>query len=188
MDIQCKFCAKYFPFRDRKIYCSYECSRQSQLNKLRQKRIDSRKQKDWHNVIKKCFVCDKEFKLISPNQSNCSKQCSKASVDFDYIKHNLSKYHNKNTPQISWLKLRVSVFDRDKFSCKYCGRSPMVETGVVLHIDHKIPKSSNGEIDDIDNLITACQQCNLGKADLILSIWKDKKSKKIKGNKGVLEA
>lgn len=55
--------------------------------------------------------------------------------------------------------LRFSVFRRDNFTCRYCGRS---SPAVVLHCDHKHPRSKGGE-DVIDNLVTACSDCNYGK-------------------------
>jgi HNH endonuclease len=56
-------------------------------------------------------------------------------------------------------KLRFEVFKRDGFTCVYCGAQP---PGVILHVDHVIPRA-NGGSDDIDNLVTACDGCNLGK-------------------------
>jgi len=57
--------------------------------------------------------------------------------------------------------LRFKVLKRDNFTCQYCGRS---SPDVELHIDHKIPVSMGGS-DDIENLITACAECNIGKSD-----------------------
>jgi len=71
----------------------------------------------------------------------------------------------------AWLKLRMLILDRDSFRCRYCGRSPIDEIGVILHIDHKIPKSRGGK-DEMKNLITSCEQCNLGKGDILLNFWK----------------
>jgi hypothetical protein len=62
-------------------------------------------------------------------------------------------------------KLRFEVFKRDKFTCQYCGKSA---PDVTLHCDHIQPISKGG-IDNILNLITSCQDCNLGKADTELS-------------------
>lgn len=62
-------------------------------------------------------------------------------------------------------KLRFEVFKRDKFTCQYCGRSA---PEVILHADHIQPVSKDGET-DITNLITSCQDCNLGKGDRELS-------------------
>ncbi len=60
-------------------------------------------------------------------------------------------------------KLRFDVFKRDKFVCQYCGAcGPNVE----LEVDHKIPVSRGGT-DDIDNLKTACFNCNRGKGDRV---------------------
>lgn len=55
--------------------------------------------------------------------------------------------------------VRFNVFRRDKFTCRYCGRSsPEVE----LHCDHVQPIAKGGS-DLEDNLITACVDCNYGK-------------------------
>lgn len=57
------------------------------------------------------------------------------------------------------LSLRFSVYERDKHTCQYCGRkSPEVD----LQIDHVHPVSLGGD-DRIDNLLTACRDCNIGK-------------------------
>ncbi len=56
-------------------------------------------------------------------------------------------------------KLRFEVFKRDEFQCCYCGQTP---PAVLLHIDHIYPVALGGT-NDIDNLATACQDCNLGK-------------------------
>jgi 5-methylcytosine-specific restriction endonuclease McrA len=63
------------------------------------------------------------------------------------------------------LALRYKVFKRDKFKCR-CGRSPATDPTVILHVDHKIPVSKNGT-NDIDNLETMCNYCNIGKGDKI---------------------
>jgi hypothetical protein len=56
-------------------------------------------------------------------------------------------------------KLRFDVFKRDGFVCAYCGATP---PSVVLQVDHINPVA-NGGSNDIDNLITSCQPCNIGK-------------------------
>ncbi|MGA2616809.1 MAG: HNH endonuclease [Thermoguttaceae bacterium] len=73
----------------------------------------------------------------------------------------------KRTPRQPSLRLRFRVFQRDRFSCQACGRSPATEPGVVLHVDHIIPYSDLGET-VLENLQTLCSRCNLGKSDLIL--------------------
>jgi len=56
-------------------------------------------------------------------------------------------------------KTRFEVFKRDGFTCQYCGRKP---PEVILEIDHILPKKRKGK-DNIENLITACFDCNRGK-------------------------
>lgn len=62
-------------------------------------------------------------------------------------------------------KTRFEVFKRDQFVCQYCGSHP---PSVVLHVDHIHPVAEGGT-NDIDNLVTACQACNLGKGATLLS-------------------
>jgi hypothetical protein len=63
-------------------------------------------------------------------------------------------------------KLRFDVFKRDGFRCVYCGAHPSVE--VLLEIDHIHPVAEGGT-NDIDNLVTACLNCNRGKGAALLS-------------------
>lgn len=55
---------------------------------------------------------------------------------------------------------RFNVFKRDGFTCQYCGDHP---PQAVLHVDH-IVAVANGGGNDMDNLVTACLSCNLGKS------------------------
>jgi excisionase family DNA binding protein len=55
--------------------------------------------------------------------------------------------------------IRFSVFQRDQFTCQYCGqRAPNVQ----LELEHRIPVCEGGT-DEMDNLVTACTACNRGK-------------------------
>lgn len=56
-------------------------------------------------------------------------------------------------------RLRFSIFERDQFTCQYCGKTP---PKVVLHVDHIIPVVAGGT-NDPENLRTSCADCNLGK-------------------------
>jgi len=57
------------------------------------------------------------------------------------------------------LSLRFSVYDRDGHTCQYCGRKP---PEVTLQVDHVYPVVLGGK-NKIDNLLTACRDCNIGK-------------------------
>lgn len=56
-------------------------------------------------------------------------------------------------------KRRWQVLARDSFTCQYCGRRP---PEVPIEVDHRVPVAAGGG-DEIDNLITSCQDCNRGK-------------------------
>jgi hypothetical protein len=61
--------------------------------------------------------------------------------------------------------IRFEVFKRDGFQCAYCGKAP---PQVCLEVDHVDPKTDGGS-DDINNLITACFDCNRGKRHVPLT-------------------
>ena len=57
-------------------------------------------------------------------------------------------------------RLRFEIFKRDAFVCQYCGRTP---PDVVLEADHVVSVSTGGG-NESTNLVTACVDCNRGKA------------------------
>ena len=59
---------------------------------------------------------------------------------------------------------RFRILVRDGFRCKSCGASPLVKSGIELHVDHILPWSKGGETTD-ENLESKCKQCNLGKGN-----------------------
>lgn len=65
----------------------------------------------------------------------------------------------------SWRALRQAVFERDEFTCVYCGAKD------PLACDHVIPRSRGGR-NEMSNLVTACRPCNSSKRDRLLSEWK----------------
>jgi hypothetical protein len=75
-------------------------------------------------------------------------------VDLGIPRHRTSRDPNS--------ALRWRVANRDGFRCLHCGRSPALNPGVTLHIDHVVPWSKGGET-VIENLQTLCSECNVGK-------------------------
>lgn len=55
---------------------------------------------------------------------------------------------------------RFETFQRDGFTCRYCGQKP---PDVILEVDHIVPICAGGT-DDPANLVTSCFACNRGKA------------------------
>lgn len=64
------------------------------------------------------------------------------------------------------LRLRFRVLKRDNFSCRACGASPALTPGLLLHVDHIQAWSRGGETAE-ENLQTLCEQCNLGKSNVL---------------------
>lgn len=60
--------------------------------------------------------------------------------------------------------LRFEILRRDQFRCHYCGKE---SAQTELHVDHVVPQSLGGS-NDPSNLVTACAECNSGKAGRIL--------------------
>lgn len=59
-------------------------------------------------------------------------------------------------------RTRFEVLRRDGHTCQYCGaKAPDVQ----LHVDHVVPLALGGS-DKPDNLVTACRDCNTGKASI----------------------
>ncbi|MCP4639984.1 MAG: HNH endonuclease [bacterium] len=56
---------------------------------------------------------------------------------------------------------RSSIFERDSFTCQYCGE-PFPRS--QLTIDHVVPQSRGGQ-DCWENLVLACGTCNVAKGD-----------------------
>jgi len=73
------------------------------------------------------------------------------------------KPKRKNNKRKSLTKsIRHEVFKRDNYRCLECNASK--DDGVVLHVDHIIPVAQGGS-DELDNLQTLCQDCNLAKSN-----------------------
>lgn len=107
-----------------------------------------------------CSICAKPIpEHRSKRARYCSDNCSvEATKRNDRIRSFVDK-----TP---YLKMRFRILARDGFVCQYCGRG--VKDKIKLEIDH-IKSFNKGGTTTIDNLITACSDCNNGKRDILLS-------------------
>lgn len=59
-------------------------------------------------------------------------------------------------------RLRFEILRRDGYTCRYCGA---MAPFVTLAVDHVIPVALAGG-DEPSNLVTACTDCNAGKASI----------------------
>jgi len=107
------------------------------------------------------------------NSDNLNEENIDNSLPLIPITNNIQNYKEtqnkikiKRTPRGINLRLRWTVLKRDNFSCRKCGRSPAKDQRIILHVDHIIPWSKGGET-ATNNLETLCEQCNLGKSNLV---------------------
>jgi 5-methylcytosine-specific restriction endonuclease McrA len=63
-------------------------------------------------------------------------------------------------------RMRFEVLQRDNYRCVYCGRGADV---TALHVDH-VEARSNGGGTELNNLVTACFDCNIGKSARALTV------------------
>lgn len=120
-----------------------------------------------------CSCCFPAYMLRYGKNSNCS--CPEVRTDTSpytdceifsqwfwrgkYQNNNYKKNNNKRNPLDS--KLRHECFKRDGYKCLECGTTNKEKT---LHCDHIIPVSQGGS-DELDNLQTLCEGCNLAKSN-----------------------
>jgi 5-methylcytosine-specific restriction endonuclease McrA len=73
----------------------------------------------------------------------------------------LTKFFAGPSPHLS-REDAMKVFRRDHFQCHYCGLDGLhdFESWLILTIDHVHPHAKGGQR-SMDNLVTACQPCNL---------------------------
>ena len=94
------------------------------------------------------------------NTQKKSKSAKRVNVKSEIrsSKYKANKKRQNRSRYIS-ASVRVSVLNRDKYKCVFCGRS---SKQVYLEVDHIIPFSKGGS-NDINNLQTLCFDCNRGK-------------------------
>lgn len=102
--------------------------------------------------------------FIMGADSNIDFNYEKASLDirdkFDKkLKSMIKKETNKSKRKPLDTRLRHEVFKRDNYKCKECGATNKEKT---LHADHILPVSQGG-CDELSNLQTLCDDCNLAK-------------------------
>ena len=149
--MECKQCGRpFFGGKRNQEYCSPECRKKAQSDKYYQ---------DKKEVKKRCLWCGNEYITYKTLKKYCSEKCRVNA--FQQIR--MRAY--KATHQPAFLRLRFQILERDKFRCHYCGRG--IEDGVKLQVDHIIAKNKGGQ-NELSNYITACEECNLGKGDILL--------------------
>lgn len=190
----CFECGKTFVGDGRKKYCSKQCKYTNKVNKIKMKYREKAKKKklelskigkiytndlikfekiqEKNNIKKKQYIplpiqnkicknCNNKFLSNKKRKKFCSIICNK-----EWFKKRNSLIPFEEKIKNSFLKLRFEIFKKDNFMCQYCGRNPK-DNKCKLVIDHIIPRALGGT-NDINNLTTSCESCNLGKRDILL--------------------
>lgn len=95
----------------------------------------------------------REWMIYSPKHFS---ECTEFAVHGDHTStvRTKSKSRKNMSP-----RQRFQIFARDGYRCVYCGATG---DAAALHVDHKISIAEGGD-DEPENLVTACECCNLGK-------------------------
>lgn len=109
-------------------------------------------------------ACKKCGKIFSRSSGKCNLRfyCSELCYRQDH--RPINKTTRKSRKNTGPFRIRFVVLQRDNFTCQYCGRSA---PEVILNVDHIYPSSLGGKT-IIENLITSCRECNVGKSNVPL--------------------
>jgi len=88
-------------------------------------------------------------------------------VEISAILHLKEREKKRQNKRYISPRLRALVLKRDEKTCKDCGASPKQDKNIMLHIHHIVPHANGGET-TLDNLVTNCSTCNLGKSNVVL--------------------
>jgi hypothetical protein len=117
------------------------------------------------NVVEDLIDAFREILLrgarITDSRSRVPAQLNGRQMVKTYSKYLRSKQKRTVSP-----RQRVSILERDGYTCQMCGaKAP----DVPLEIDHKHPFSKGGPTTD-NNLWVLCKPCNAGKSDRLIRL------------------
>lgn len=143
----CKVCGIEFYVRKNQpnsnMFCSKECYSVHQTKK----------------TIINCPICNKEFYTVPSDITYgtgkyCSKKC--AGIARRTGNHDENEMIRRSAEMKNW---RISVFERDNYTCKKCGKKG---NGLYLNAHHIIPFSKDKSLRfEVSNGITLCEKCHI---------------------------
>jgi|SRR6056297_1210481 len=124
---------------------------------------------DINKVNCKCFVPEYMLRYcLHPNASGDCPEVFSNAPNYTFCKifsewwwKGKKKRINNSKRKPVDSRLRHEVFKRDGYKCVECGATNMDK---VLHADHILPVSQGGK-DELNNLQTLCEDCNLAKSN-----------------------
>ncbi|ODS35195.1 hypothetical protein BEH94_01935 [Candidatus Altiarchaeales archaeon WOR_SM1_SCG] len=94
---------------------------------------------------KRCPFCAEEIQFDAIKCKHCGEWLNKRPADEPQPYNEYPK---------NWDEIRKYVYKRDNYTCQQCGA-----TDVELHAHHIVPLSSGGS-NEVDNLVTFCENCH----------------------------
>ncbi len=161
---ECKECKKVFEkdcssfnWITRK-YCSQTCSSEAKSRNMKGICFNTGRT---HIKKGQHLSCETEFGKVPP--------WNKGKSNPHFAGPNNPKWKGGITPEhlkIRWSKkskdFRDEIFRRDKYTCKFCGRSRKVGDRVILNVHHIKPFAIHRELRfDEKNVITLCRECHV---------------------------
>ena len=158
--------------RDRKTYdCTLECIEEVEFKQEQERLLKKkqRKKEEWEALpVKKCVICDREYKTWQPSQVTCSKKCSN-----QYNKQRKRERRRLRKYDIEIIDYDITLDDlykRDNGTCHLCNEpcdwddysrrdGAFIVGPSYPSIDHLVPRSKGGA-HSWDNIKLAHHYCN----------------------------
>lgn len=113
---------------------------------------------DWQKLLLQSDILETEMFLADPSGK--------------VVKSIYRKTQRQIDSYVQW-----ACFQRDNYSCRYCGR-----TGIPLTVDH-IDLFEHGGAPILENFISACKNCNKERGNMLYEIWLESNQYKIRSAK-----
>lgn len=138
-----KYKSRLFPFQIFISFFSEECGGNFPVYQPILDRLSDGAKDELERLVTEYYLSVRESLTVQPEEEPCLPE----------------RTQTKRPRRAITNALRMEVFARDNFTCRYCGRKP---PDVQLQPDHVHPVAKGGS-GDIENLVTACKECNTGK-------------------------
>lgn len=110
----------------------------------------------------------RKFTAVPRHYSECAEFSEYAFHSGEFKPKNQKTSNSRKRSHIS-RTMKFEIYQRDEFRCYYCKKhKSQLPEGVHLSLDHKIPYVDGGD-DSFENLVTACSECNNGKANKVIN-------------------
>lgn len=121
---------------------------------------------DWHRSYEKRFYHKRHVRCRDPLRHD-ELPAEVVALSIQLIKEKPYKSCRKYFMDVrdgEWEAIRNFVFERDNFTCVYCGAT-------AEHIDHVLPLIQLGSCHP-DNCVAACKTCNCSKGGFTPEQWR----------------